>query len=64
MFFGTPLNYHNKVVSIDKSRARWLVSPSLFLMFRVPRCRLFDSAVLGSLSGFAEEGEEDLELAG
>jgi len=25
---------------------------------------LFDSAVLGSLSGFAEEGEEDLELAG
>ena len=43
---------------------RWLVSPSLFLMFRVPRCRLFDSAVLGSLSGLAEEGEEDLELAG
>lgn len=31
-------------------------------MFRGPRCRLFDSAVLGSLSGFAEEGVDDLEL--
>ena len=28
----------------------------------VPRCRLFDSAVLGSLSGFTEEGVDDLEL--
>ena len=26
-----------------------LVSPSVFLMVRAPRCRLFDSAVLGSL---------------
>ena len=49
-------NYHNKVVSIDKSRARPEVSPLVVL--RVVDLGFFG----GGLSGFAKEGEDDLEL--
>ena len=49
-------NYHNKVVSIDKSRARPEVSPLVVL--RVVDLGFFG----GGLLWFAEEGVDDLEL--